>query len=138
MRGLKAYTKDAVYPDLYVYFDAESTCAVNHFAMRAFTAYPQDIGGLPPAGIRGAVLVLRAEPPSSLVMSSASTEPEPEPEPAQRAPGGGGYEPMIRVEELRDTLLFYVANDARAVARERDMARTLGAMPSELAAAESI
>jgi hypothetical protein len=66
VRGLKAYTvnpnpdpnpnanpnpnrnpnpspdqKDAVYPDLYVYFDAESTCAVNHFAMRAFTAYPQ-------------------------------------------------------------------------------------------------
>jgi hypothetical protein len=33
--------KDAVYPDLYVYFDAASTCAVNHFAMRAFTAYPQ-------------------------------------------------------------------------------------------------
>jgi hypothetical protein len=45
---------------------------------------------------------------------------------------------MIGVEELRDTLLFYVANDARAVSRERDMARTLGAMPPELAAAESI
>ena len=28
---------------------------------------------MPPGGIRGAVLVLRAEPPSSLVMSSAST-----------------------------------------------------------------
>ena len=33
---------------------------------------------------------------------------------------------LIGIEELRDTLLFYVTNEARAVARERDMARTLG------------
>ena len=39
---------------------------------------------------------------------------------------------LIGIEELRDTLLFYVTNEARAVARERDMARTLGGMPSEM------
>ena len=41
---------------------------------------------------------------------------------------------MIGIEELRDTLLFYVTNEARAIARERDLARTLGGMPSEMAA----
>ena len=38
------------------------------------------------------------------------------------------------IEELRDTLLFYVTNEARAVARERDMGRTLGLTSSEMAA----
>ena len=123
VRGLKAYTKHAAYPDLYVYFDAASNSAVNHFAMRAFTAYPQDIGGLPRDGIRGDVVVIRAEPPS--VMSGGSHCA------TTHTPGGGGHAPMIvglliGIEELRDTLLFYVTNEARAVARERDMARTLG------------
>ena len=128
VRGLRAYTKRATYPDLYVYFDADSTSAVNHFAMRAFTAYPEDIGGLPPDGIRGDVVVIRAEPPSAMRMSSesaggiaASTTHTP-------------HAPMIGIEELHDTLLFYVTKEARAIARERDLARTLGGMPSEMAA----
>ena len=132
VRGLKAYTKHAAYPDLYVYFDAgDRTSAVNHFAMRAFTAYPQDIGGLPRDGIRGDVVVIRAEPPS--VMSGGSHGP------TTHTPGGGGHAPMIvglliGIEELRDTLLFYVTNEARAVARERDMGRTMGLTASEMAA----
>ena len=126
VRGLKAYTKHAAYPDLYVYFDAASNSAVNHFAMRAFTAYPQDIGGLPRDGIRGDVVVIRAEPPS--VMSGGSHGA------TTHTPGGGEYAQMIGIEELRDTLLFYVTNEARAVARERDMGRTLGLTASEMAA----
>ena len=57
VRGLKAYTKKSEYVDLYCYFDAaDTTSPINHFAMKAFTAYPKDIGGLPPHGIRGDVL----------------------------------------------------------------------------------
>ena len=132
VRGLKAYTKRATYPDLYVYFDADSTSAVNHFAMRAFTAYPEAIGGLPPDGIRGDVVVIRAKSLSSIRMSSGSAGGVAAS--TTHTPAGGGYAPMIGIEELRDTLLFYVTNEARAIARERDLARTLGGMPSEMAA----
>ena len=117
--GLKAYTKDASYPDLYCYFDAEdSTSPVNHFAMRAFTAYPSDIGGLPPHGIRGSVVLVRQEPPR--VRSCFGV-------PAARS--DAVFEPNIGVEELRDTLLYYADHDAALIARERDMRRTLGPMP---------
>lgn len=131
VRGLKAYTKDATYPDLYCYFDAaDSTSPVNHFAMRAFTAYPNDIGGLPAQGIRGDVLCIRLEPPHGKAYSGT--------------PEGGTFEAgdfddeatvmgaqvgmSIGVEEMRDTLLFYVDKDARSIARERDMTRTMARM----------
>ena len=38
------------------------------------------------------------------------------------------------VEELRDTLLFYTTQDAAAIARERDMQRTMGDVPPEFLA----
>ena len=67
VRGLKAYTKTSEYVDLYCYFDAaDTTSPINHFAMKAFTAYPKDIGGLPPHGIRGDVLCIRLEPPKGI------------------------------------------------------------------------
>ena len=120
--GLKAYTKDGTYPDLYCYFDAaDTTSATNHWAMRAFTAYPQDIGGLPPHGIRGNVIAIRALPPTAVGPLVA--------------PGAGAlYHPQIGVEEMRDTLLYYLERDAAAVARERDMQRTMAGMPPEMAA----
>jgi hypothetical protein len=134
VRGLKAYTKDATYPDLYCYFDAsDTTSPINHFAMRAFTAYPMDIGGLPPRGIRGDVLCIRLEPPKGMAGSVGLG-------------GAGGVfddgasvigqptELSIGVEEMRDALLFYADKDAQSIASDRDMKRTMGRMPPEIAA----
>ena len=125
--GLKAYTKAATYPDLYCYFDAsDSRSPINHFAMCAFTAYPNDIGGLPAHGIRGNVLVIRLEPPRHSTALSSSAAP--------RQYNTAEYEETIGVEELRDTLLFYTTQDAAAIARERDMQRTMGDVPPEFLA----
>ena len=38
------------------------------------------------------------------------------------------------MEEMRDTLLFYVDKDARSVASERDRSRTVARLPPEFAA----
>jgi hypothetical protein len=126
VRGLKAYTKAGTYPDLYCYFDAADTSSpVNNFAMCAFNAYPMDIGGLPTHGIRGDVVVIRAEPPRSSSFSSVGPGPDHVHHDAWHA----SLVPLIGVEEIRDTLLFYVSNDAKVVARERDMQRTIQSMP---------
>ena len=126
--GLKAYTKAGTYPDLYCYFDAaDATSEVNHWAMRAFTAYPMDIGGLPAHGIRGNVIVVRANPPTSISGPDGDVED-------LGVAEGGAFNPTIRVEEMRDTLLFYGTRDATAIARERDMQRTMRGVPPEMAA----
>ena len=48
--------------------------------------------------------------------------------------GGGAFDPIIGVEEMRDTLLFYRERDAAAIARERDMQRMMGGLPPSMAA----
>ena len=138
---MKAYSADSTYPDLYCYFDAgDETSPINHFAKRAFTAYPADLSsqpefianvrGLPAAGIRGHVLVFRLEPPTRTVVSGPGPGVASPPPP----PSGAGVgeeqqttvDKKIGVEELRSTLLYYLTHDAAAVARERDMQRTFG------------
>jgi len=136
VRGLKAYTRDATYPDLYCYFDAADTASpINHFAMRAFTAYPNDIGGLPKRGIRGDVVCIRLEPPSG----TCGGEGPGGPMTAAAFDDGASVmghptETSIGVEEMRDTLLFYTDQDAQSIASDRDMKRTMARMPPEMAA----
>merc|ERR1712224_942738 len=47
---------------------------------------------------------------------------------------GQPTELSIGVEEMRDALLFYADKDAQSIASDRDMKRTMGRMPPEIAA----
>ena len=132
--GLKAYTKEATYPDLYCYFDAaDATSPMNQFAMRAFTPYARDIGGLPSHGIRGDVVVVRLEPPRVVSSGALGTAGASDISGAAGSSARAIFDQMIGVEEMRDTLLFYASRDAITIARERDMERALGGLPSEMA-----
>ena len=124
--GLKAYTARATYPDLYVYFDgADQTSPINHLGMRAFSAYPADIGGLPTHGIRGEMVAIRLEPPR--VRSFVRFEQGEAAAEAHAVEEGNAsqFVQTIEVEEMRDTLLFYTTRDAAEIARERDFRRMM-------------
>jgi vacuolar protein 8 len=123
--GLKAYTARATYPDLYVYFDgADQTSPINRLGMRAFSAYPSDIGGLPAHGIRGEMVAIRLEPPRVRSFRFDQGEAAAEAH-AVEDRHASQFVQTIEVEEMRDTLLFYTTRDAAEIARDRDLRRMM-------------
>ena len=116
-QGLKGYSRDADYPDLYGYFDADDhSSPLNEVAESIFSAYPNE--GLPHGGIRGPVLVLRLEPPR--VTFHAET---PLGSSGHESTHAAHYDKNIAFDELRDTIEMYEMQTAHQVARQRDMAR---------------
>lgn len=128
-RGLKAYSKDALYPDLYVYFDAaDRTSPINVAATKAFKCYGLDgaqFGGEWDS-IRGPCAVVRAAPPTHKFMSSgAGNGPVMGTEADDPSYKNLKYKPKMSVDELVDTVRFFRSKDARAIALKRDAQRTM-------------
>lgn len=110
-KGLYGYSVDSEYKDLYVYFDyGDKTSPVNEVATRAFSMY--GLGGAmvngPPAwgSIRGNVFIVRMEPDYNF------------------SPGIT-FEPMISIEEMYQTLVFFRDSEKSAYehALKRDSVR---------------
>eukprot|EP01052_Picozoa_sp_SAG31_P044865 SAG31_NODE_7978_length_1550_cov_1.203997_1_plen_313_part_00 len=121
-QGLKGYSTEAIYPDLYVYFDAESTAPLNEMVHAAFSAYPND--GMPAGGIRGNAVVMREGPPTAIDQLGNLTEHE------------AVWNELITFDEMRDTLKMYdeIGADAAEIARTRDMNRLFSGLPPEVLA----
>lgn len=128
-RGLIAYSKDSDYKDLYIYFDAaDKKSPRNIAATTAFKCY-----GLDGAQnimdwdfIHGDCLVVRAEPPTfNEFISFAGVSGA-----AKNVASEYVFKRDISVQEMASTLLFFKAQDkdARAIAQERDMRRTMSRM----------
>lgn len=114
-RGLIAYSKDCGYKDLFAYFDAaDRTSPVNVAATKTFKCYGLDGAqyGKEWDEIRGPCVVLRSEPPKTMDPRTGVWEQL-----------DYEYRPLISVQELVDTLLYFKTRNAREVALRRDAQR---------------
>ena len=125
--GLKGYSKNGTYPDLYVYFDAKSKGKVNHFALRTFSAYAQDMAANQVRTIRGDVVVIKGESPCSITHYDYTGDGPGCTKKVMSPPLG---DVTLDVEEMRTTLLWWADHCASEAAKQRDYARTMSAYVS--------
>mmetsp|Transcript_60521 Transcript_60521/g.142856 ORF Transcript_60521/g.142856 Transcript_60521/m.142856 type:complete len:262 (-) Transcript_60521:120-905(-) len=122
-RGLKCYSKDSTFPDIYAYFDfADQSSPVNIACTKAFKCYGLD-GAQQIMNwdtIRGSCVVLREEPPISFTASSFG---------ASQTEHNATAVQDFSISEMVDTLLFFQDKDARKIALKRDASRTMGSAP---------
>ena len=120
--GLKAYSLNAMYTDLYVYYDSGNTHgAINELALRAFSCY----ASIP--RIHGDVVIVRAEPPMHMDGSSWAGLHFSRTKAVQYY---FPYSPLIPLSEMVDTLIFFSTHCCRTIAQGRDFARVMGTTPS--------
>ena len=124
-RGLLAYSIDSLYKDLYVYFDwADKKSPVNTAATRAFQCYGLDGAqhGNPWDFIRGSCVVMRLKPPMNTFTDFDSLV-------STTSFSGFAFDPVLSVSEMVNTLMFFKDKNAKSVATNRDIARTMGSIP---------
>lgn len=105
--GLFGYSHNAEYKDLYIYFDSkDNTSPINYAATKAFKCYGMDGAQhvMDWEVIRGSAIVLRSEP-SNICDQNLGNK--------------------IEINDLIETLMYFIDKDAHEVAIKRDSVRMM-------------
>ena len=111
VQGLYGYSETGPYKDLYIYFDhADTTSVPNELATKAFKMYGLGgVQGINWTQIRGAVIVVRGDPPTYGNAIASSYK----------------FKPVVPIDEMVRTLCFFRDHkqSAQQIALQRDAQR---------------